>query len=211
MDEAKFFDQVRHNPFPNKLSGPQVIGMSVILEEGERRRTPRNHLAYMLATAYHETAATMFPIIERGSRAYFNKYEANTPIGRRLGNTKLGDGYRYRGRGFVQLTGRTNYERVAHILNIDALNNPEVVLLPQNAAEILFAGMDQGWFTGKALDDFIDGKDEGDAEDWREFVAARRIINGTDKAQKIAGHAIAFEHALEAAGYEESSTSENLT
>jgi putative chitinase len=155
----------------------------------------------MLGTTFLETAATMQPIMERASAPIFSKYDAGTPIGRRLGNTIPGDGYRYRGRGFVQLTGRANYAKAAHILNIDCENKPELVLVPTNAAEIMFVGMDQGWFTGKDLNDFIDDKDESDQQDWLEYVGARRIINGTDKAEKIANYAIQFEHALTEAGY----------
>ena len=53
-------------------------------------------------------------------------------------------------------------------------------------------GMIRGWFTGRKLLDYIDG-------DRRDYVNARRIINGTDRAQVIAGYAMAFERALRAA------------
>ena len=60
------------------------------------------------------------------------------------------------------------------------------------AAQVMFAGMSQGWFTGKKLSDYFkDGK-----ADWKN---ARRIINGTDKADTIAGYGKAFYRALQAA------------
>jgi hypothetical protein len=64
----------------------------------------------------------------------------------------------------------------------------------------LFLGNKEGWWTGTDLADFIDGVDEADAKDLREFVNARRLVNGTDKAEKIAGYALIFVRALKAAG-----------
>jgi predicted chitinase len=57
-----------------------------------------------------ETARRFTPVTEFGQPSYFNKYDAGTPIGRRLGNMQPGDGFRFRGRGYVQITGRANYE-----------------------------------------------------------------------------------------------------
>lgn len=201
MDRAKFYADVRASLFDGRLSDEQVKGMDSILDEGVKRKTFQNHLAYMLATTYHETARTMQPIVERGGRAYFNKYDAGTPIGKRLGNTVKGDGYVYRGRGYVQLTGRANYAKASKKLGVDFVAKPDRVMEPKLATEIMFTGMDEGWFTGKDLDDYVDLLDEADAEDLREYVNARRIINGTDKAAEIATYAKKFEAALRAAGY----------
>ncbi len=68
-----------------------------------------------------------------------------------------------------------------------------------HAVAIMFDGMKEGWFTGKSLDDYIDDIDESDAEDLREYIAARRIINGTDKAATIGRLALLFEKAIKAA------------
>ena len=69
------------------------------------------------------------------------------------------------------------------------MNHPELALNPTYAAQIMIAGMREGWFTGKKLSDYIkNGKVD--------YVGARRIINGTDKAQLIAGYAKQFESAL---------------
>jgi len=51
------------------------------------------------------------------------------------------------------------------------------------------------------MGDYLDGIDESDAEDLREFINSRRVVNGTDKAALIGGYALAFERALKAAGY----------
>ncbi|MFN7023977.1 MAG: glycoside hydrolase family 19 protein [Pseudorhizobium sp.] len=206
MNRAALFASLRSRTsgvFGTSLSQGQVTGIEGIIDEALRRRTFKNHLAYMLATTYHETAHTMQPIHERGGRAYFNKYDAGTPIGKRLGNTVKGDGYLYRGRGLVQITGRSNYAKASKKLGVDFIKDPDRVLEPKLAIAIMFAGMEEGWFTGKDLLDYIDLEDEADAEDLREYANARRIINGTDKAAQIGKYAIAFENALAAAGYGE--------
>lgn len=53
-----------------------------------------------------------------------------------LGNTEAGDGFKFRGRGFTQLTGRANYERIGKRLNVDLINNPDLAADPEIAAKI---------------------------------------------------------------------------
>ena len=118
-----------------------------------------------------------------------------------LGNTKLGDGALFHGRGYVQLTGRSNYERASKKLNNDFVLNPWLVKDPRYAWPIMRTGMAEGWFTGKSLNSYIDDIDESDSEDFREYTNARRIINGTDKATTIAQLAVDFEYALRTSGY----------
>lgn len=154
----------------------------------------RNQCAYVLATAYHETAHTMKPVYERGAKAYFNKYEPGTKIGKVLGNAVKGDGYLFRGRGYVQLTGRTNYARAGRELAIDLLRQPDLALLSTNAAQIIVLGMVEGWFAGKKLNTYI-------AASKSDFANARRIINGTDKAALIAGYAQQYDDLLLTEGY----------
>ena len=68
--------------------------------------------------------------------------------------------------------------------------NPALALDPKTAADILFRGMRDGWFTGKKLDDYIHGGTIN-------YQAARQIVNGSDRATLIAGYAEAFQTALE--------------
>lgn len=173
------FDVIRAN-FGGKLTQGQVDGIKALVSawdatgDGDIR-----HLAYILGTARWETAHTMQPIYERGAKAYFNKYEPGTKIGKALGNTQKGDGYLFRGRGYVQLTGRANYRK----FGIE--DTPDKALESDAAARILIHGCLKGVFTGKKLSDY------------KTFVSMRRVVNGTDKAAEIAAIADGFLAALE--------------
>jgi putative chitinase len=142
----------------------------------------------MLATAFHETAHTMQPITEYGGRKYFDKYDTGD-LAKRLGNTPAadGDGFKYRGRGLVQITGHNNYAEFG------IADNPDKALETATAVKIMFVGMTKGSFTGKKLADYF----KGGLSDW---VNARRIINGTDRANDIAGYGKKFLAAIDAAG-----------
>lgn len=177
---ARFFEVVRKSLGP--LTQPQVDGFLVLLKA--MSPWPVSWVAYGLATTWHETARTMQPIKEHGGPAYFHRMydiEGQRPAkARELGNLTPGDGARYAGRGYVQLTGRTNYARYG----ID--DTPDDAMKPDVAAHILVDGMEKGVFTGKKLADYLPGNYRG----------ARRIINGTDKADDIAAYALIFEAAL---------------
>ncbi len=205
-----FFDHVRPRLFSGGLRPHQVQGLDILLNTWEAKyqdRTPATQFAYVLATAYHETAATMQPIKEYGNVSYFTRlYDItgqNPSRARAMGNTAPGDGPRYCGRGFVQLTWKTNYSKAtlklrALGLPVDLVGDPDQAMRPEVAALILFEGMEEGWFTGIDLDDAIDARADGDEH--ADFVKARRIINGTDRAEQIARHADVFLAALKAGG-----------
>lgn len=205
---AAFFKAVRSSLFGNRLTQLQVDGINA-LERAWVSRGDGNaqRLAYVLATAYHETGKTMQPVYEKGPRAYFDKYEPSTKVGKALGNVYAGDGYTFRGRGHIQLTGRANYKKAGQAVGLDLVNNPDRALDKSVSAHICVVGCLEGWFTGKDLADYIDSVDEADAEDLREFANARRVVNGIDKAAAIAGYALAFEKALKAGGYTSSAPS----
>jgi hypothetical protein len=187
----KFFDTVRAELFKGSMSQHQVDGMeSIILAWKTKQLTDLRWLAYMLATVYHETARTMQPIEEYGKGSGY-KYGKKI---KRSGVPYNAPDKLYYGRGYVQLTWYENYETMGRLLGIDLLNNPELALKADIAAEIMFEGMTKGNshfgdFTGKSLENYFNDK----KEDW---VNARRIINGTDKAELIAAYGRKFFKAL---------------
>ena len=191
IDKGKFFQDVRASLFGGALNQQQVAGIDAIIDEWDSGKwgDDARKLAYMLATTYHECARTMQPITELGAAAYFSKYEPGTAIGKNLGNTQKGDGYKYRGRGFVQLTGRANYKKAGDKLGADLLGHPEKALELPIATAIMFAGMSEGWFTGKKLSQYFN-------DTTADYVNARRIINGTDCCNRIAEYAEKFHEAL---------------
>ena len=156
---------------------------------------PVGWLAYGLATAWHE--CRLKPQREWGSRAYLDKYDTGS-LAKALGNTPEDDddGILYAGRGLVQLTGARNYRNAGAYLGLDLLGKPDLALAPDNAARILVWGMQTGAFTGKKLADYMVDRGTHDA-----FVRCRRIINGSDKSEQIAGYADVVQDALTAGEY----------
>jgi len=140
----------------------------------------RNQAAYVLATAWHETAHTMKPVREYGGEAYLRKKKY----------------YPYVGMGFVQLTWLENYKRASKELGVDFVSDPKKLLDPVYSAEILVIGSRDGWFTTKKLSDYITLAKSN-------YVAARKIINGSDKATLIAGYAKEYNLDLKRVGYGE--------
>ena len=194
-----FFNAVR----AGKTLGPtltqdEVSGCEAILEAC--RGFPVAWAAYCLSTAAHETAFTMQPIKERGGPAYFHRMydiEGSRPAkARELGNLTPGDGARYCGRGYVQLTGRANYVRAGRELGVPLEADPDLALRPDVAAKIMRHGMQEGWFTGKKLETYLPKE-----ADIHQFSNARRIINGLDRAVEIASYALEFQSALKAGGW----------
>ena len=137
-------------------------------------------LAYMLATTYHETGTRMWPITEYGSQSYLQGKEY----------------WPYIGRGFVQLTWETNYDKASAALSLiderDLVDHPEMALDSLIATRILFRGMAEGWFTGKKLGQFFNSTLD-------DPINARQIINANDDDTLIASYHEKFLTALRAA------------
>jgi putative chitinase len=172
INRSFFFGHVRTFLFQGKLKQAQVDGLTHILDGWEAKYAKRDDrwLAYMLATAHHETDRTMQPIEEYGKGK-----------GRPYGKADPDTGFAYYGRGFVQLTWKANYAAMGKKLGIDLVNEPELALDLDTASQIMFRGMIDGSFTSRKLATYFNP----DVEDW---VNARRIINGLDKANLISGY-----------------------
>lgn len=200
MNKA-FFDKLRGGIMGPKLDDDEVSGTTAILEA--MAGLPVSWVAYALATSFHETAHTMQPIKEFGGDKYFTRrygIEGQNPrLARTLGNTEPGDGAKYAGRGFVQLTGRSNFIKAGLKVGVDLVNNPDLAMNKDVAALILRNGMRDAWFTGRGFSHYLPADKPANAA---QFQAARRIINGVDKAALIAGYALAFQDALIAGGWE---------
>lgn len=222
IDRSELFERVRHSLFGGALRQSQMEGMGAIVDGWEARalaRLPapvvtapaaasgtmavravaadRAALAYVLATAFHETAATMQPVREtlaatddeailRLDHAFAAGRLASvkTPYWRRDA-----DGRTWLGRGLVQLTHKANYAKMSEVTGIDLLADPARAMELPVAVKILLDGMLAGSFTGRRLSDhFSPGR-----ADW---TGARRIINGTDRAALVGAHGRAFYAAL---------------
>lgn len=169
-----------------RLTQSQVDEINFLVGEFDKDKSiSYPQAAYMLATVWHETAHTMLPIEEYGKgkgRKYGQKYDMDGSIYKGLDHI-------YYGRGYVQLTWISNYVFAKNKLGIDFVNHPEYALQKEHAVKILITGMKEGWFTGRKLSDYLH-------QSKKDYVNARRIINGTDKANKIANEAVIFEKAL---------------
>ncbi|MGO7750497.1 hypothetical protein E0H65_22510 [Rhizobium leguminosarum bv. viciae] len=182
MNRQNFYAALRGSAlFPRGLSQGQLRGFEALLDASGALAV--DECAYVLATAYHETATTMQPIAEYGKGR-----------GRKYGVPGRNGGQVPYGRGFVQTTWDVNYERTDHELGLGGalIRNYDLMLTDYGmAAKAAVLGMVEGWYTNKKLADYFAG---GKCD----YVGARRIINGTDKAEKIAGYAAFFAKALAA-------------
>ena len=185
FDRKKFFDTYKAQ-FATKLTQGQVDGLEQLLSflENDPELSDLRWVAYMMATVKHECADKWTPLEEFASG---KQYEGRDD----LGNIQPGDGPLYKGRGYVQITGRANYRKFSRLLNIDLINSPKLTLDPPTSYEIMSLGMRKALFTGRDLEDYI----HNEVCDYRN---ARRIINGLDQADRITRYAEKLEATLKA-------------
>jgi hypothetical protein len=173
LDRTILFERVTLRLYGGKLPAKTRQTLEQIFDYWEKKypKGDSRWLAYALGTAHHETDRTFGPIREYG-RGKGKKYHP------------------YYGRGLVQLTWKYNYEKMSKRLGIPGLSeNPDLALEVKNAIPIMFVGMEEGIFTGKKLSDFFSKS----TENW---VQARRIINGLDRAHLIADYAKQYYGAI---------------
>lgn len=194
-----FFDHVREKLYPHGLNTSQVEGHEAILDAWEKNHAKSDDrwLAYILATAYHETAFTMHAVREtlaNSDEQAAARLEAAWDAGK-LTWVKTQywrrdpDGKYWFGRGLVQLTFKANYKTLGDAINVDLVGDPDRALELGVAVKIIFHGMLNGSFTGHKLGDYFNTT----KSDW---VNARRIVNGLDRADAIAGYGKAYYAAL---------------
>jgi predicted chitinase len=178
-DAADFLAEKLAKVVPKSVNPSPVSSISLILQECNLQSiTDKSHIAYVLASAHHESAMGRHMTEFASGKAYEGRKD--------LGNTQPGDGQRFKGRGFVQITGRKNYTKYKQLLKtlrgleVDLVNDPVRATEPAIAAFIIAHGMKNGTFTGRKLLEF-------GADPKYDFVNARKIVNGLDKAQAIAG------------------------
>lgn len=191
MNRQLFFHEINQTLFHGKMNDSQRNGIVHKLKAFDKFGITDNRWqAYMLATSYHETAKTMQPVEEIGKgrgKPYGKKLKCNRkPY---TWPDKL-----YYGRGDVQLTWYENYEKMGILLNLPLLEHPEIALEPGISAQILVEGMtrgksNRGDFTGVSLETYFNSINN-------DPVHARKIVNGLDQANKIAGYHHQFLNAI---------------
>lgn len=200
---------------PLKMGPGTEEGVRAMLREAAKNGiTDKKELAIMLANTHHETggfknveenlrykAPTLmklwpkrFPTMERASQVASGGpvVVANTIYGNRMGNNEPGDGYKYRGRGFIQLTGKDNYMRASKALGVNLVDDPDQVAEDPNMA------------ASSALYFWKSNKSIGERAKAGDVAGVRKLINGgtigLDDTQKLAAQ---YANMLNSGEYDE--------
>jgi putative chitinase len=147
----------------------KLTGVEDMLKKTAQQAGMKGHeVAQFLAQTAHETGNFM-AMEEQGDKKYLmHRYWNNVPMRKALGNKHPSDAVRYKGRGFIQLTGRGNYARMGKLLNVDLLNHPELAKRPDVAAKIAVA--------------YFQDRVEPNVQDFSDTKAVTKKINPHDKA-----------------------------
>lgn len=186
--DAKAFLTAFEPQFP-KLNKSAKQGLTFLIEQiNSDSFEMLEHVAYLLATAYWESGRTFQPVREK--RASKLRQPKLYKLQNRYWNTGA------YGRGLVQTTWPENYCKFGLCKREDY----DKALEPKKSYEMLARGMKEGLYTQYKLSSFIK---PGDVN----YRKARQIINGMDKADVVAGFAIAIEKALRTSLIEEADAS----
>eukprot|EP00775_Hariotina_reticulata_P008629 gene8629-8810_t len=152
-----------------------------------------------MATIEHETANTFRPI-----RECYDLPGARPSRVAVCDKDLAARGYApYYGRGYVQITHNSkargwNYRKFERLMGCPLQSVPDLTMLPDVALYITVVGMKNGTFTGKKLEDYISENNMDEKVRLASYKQARRVINGLDKAQKIAQSAVKWEGRVRA-------------
>lgn len=217
MNRTTFFAYVRNAPFGGRLSTAQVDGMTAVLDAwGDHWNTGDvRHLAYGLATDFHETGGTMQPIEEnlnystealiskfpnRITKAQAQQYGRNSSHSanqKMIANIIYGGDWGRKNLGNTQpddgwnMRGRglAQITGRSNYVKFGIASNPEKALNLTTAVDILFRGIINGTFTGHKLSDYFNATVD-------DPIGARATVNAKDKAKLIAGYYKSFLDAL---------------
>jgi hypothetical protein len=170
IDFQKFISAVQGS-FLKTFNASQTTGLQNLITylEQDANMTDLRWCAYALATCYWETGRTFQPVQENGHGA-----------GHTYGNPDPITGETYYGRGYVQMTWKANYKEFSSVVGQDLVAHPELALEPNIAYRIMSFGMRKGMFTGVGFSHYFNNTTN-------DAVNARKIINGLDQANTIAG------------------------
>jgi hypothetical protein len=167
--------------------------IDTIIKAGKSEGLTTPQIAYILATAEHETNNTFRSVAE----GYYKKNPQAFQRSLRY--------YPYFGRGLVQLTWKNNYERAQNEVikklgynDVDIVKNPDWLTsndprVDDVNARILIQGIRNGWFTSKPGTNLETYIPKNGTPNYR---GARYLVNVQDKADKVAGHAVSWEREL---------------
>jgi hypothetical protein len=182
IDDGRFFDAYRREF--GRVRSEQVPPLDSLIGfvNDDETLTDCRHVAYMFATVHGECGDTYEPVEE----AFYLGGRVRDLDAWRRRNLRYSP---WHGRGYVQLTWRANYVKAERLLDISLTADPTLAMVPANAYQIMSRGMQEGWFTGKSLYDYINGRK-------CDYKNARRIINGTDKMRQFAAWAQQFDRII---------------
>lgn len=141
--------------------------------------------AAFIAQCAHETACFKFLIEIWGPTEQQKKYDPPSDLAKRLGNAEKGDGFKYRGRGWLQTTGKYNYAKLAKALNLPLVERPDLVNTPEIAGlaaanywleHDLNTLADEGWAKFEILTKKINGGLNGLFERKKYFAKALQVL-----------------------------------
>ncbi len=134
-----------------------------------------NLMCGAMATIRIEVGKGFLPIMEIASG---DAYEGRLD----LGNSQKGDGRRFKGRGFIQLTGRANYDHYGKVLGIDLVNNPDLALDVNVSAKILAQ-----YFKERKVDQACASGD---------WLSVRKLVNGVNRATGLPNGWVEFQNVI---------------